>query len=350
VEAAVTVLPVGDAVGRIENELTTFWSSPDEQTGSPMTKVRASTMSFVLSVAASEMERANATADKLADTHPGRAFLLTTDGRLAPWEVSYEVRAECRLQGEAEPICHDWIEMRFGVMAVERAPSVLSALMLAEVPVVAEIGRGAPRTLVNALVPHADRLIVDSAHTSPARIAEIARSTKAPLGDRQFARIYSWRDLVARFFDDAVGALGAMRSVTIGRTPGGETEPAALLIGWLGSRLGWSFEARDRARSAGGDAIAITLRDEPRRDLDPGQITGVWIETALGGEPLSLACARCKLAGTLHWTCEGALRSTHEMPLGYRDEDWVLVKAIDATEGDAVYRQAILAAADWCGR
>ncbi|WP_235880013.1 glucose-6-phosphate dehydrogenase assembly protein OpcA [Polyangium aurulentum] len=345
-----TVLPVGDAVGRIENELTTFWSSPDEQTGSPMTKVRASTMSFVLSVAASEMPRANETTDKLADTHPGRAFLLAMDGRLAPWEVSYEVRAECRLQGEADPICHDWIEMTFGAMAAERAASVLSALVLPEVPVVAEIGRGAPRTLVNAVVPRADRIIVDSAHTSPARIAEIARATNAPLGDRQFVRTYSWRDLVARFFDDAVGALGSIRSITVGRTPGGATDPAALVIGWLGSRLGWSFEARDRARSAGGEAIAIALRDEPREDLEQGQITGIWIETALGGEPLSLACARCKSARTLYWKCEGARSSAHEVPLGYRDEDWVLVKAIDATEGDRVYRQAILAAADWSGR
>ena len=34
-------------------------------------------------------------------------------------------------------------------------------------------------------------------------------------------------------------------------------------------------------------------------------------------------------------------------PVGYKDEAWVLVKALDSTEGDRVYREAVLAAADW---
>jgi glucose-6-phosphate dehydrogenase assembly protein OpcA len=340
---------VNEAVGRIEGELATFWSSPDMQTGEPMTKVRASTMSFVLSVASSELAHAAETTNLLADTHPGRAFVLTTDGRLAPWESNYEVRAECRLTG-GEPICHDWVEMAFGAMAAERAASVISALALPEVPIVVELGRGAPRTLVTAIVPSADRLIVDTAHTSPTRVAELTAGLATPIGDRQFVRTYSFREFIARFFDDALGALETIRAVTIGRTPGGQTEPAALLIGWLGSRLGWSFESKERALSRGGVPIAITLRDEPRSDIDPGQITGIWIEATLAGEPLSLACARGEAAGTLRWTREGARHSSHEHPLGSRSEDWVLNKAIDGAEGDAVYRQSLLAAAAWSGR
>jgi len=347
----VTALPVGEALARIEGELAFFWSSPDEQAGAPMTKVRSSTMSFVFVAASAEMDRARETTDALVDTHPGRAFVLASDGRLAPWEVSYDVRAACRLDGGTTPICYDWIEMTFGAMACERAGSVVSALALAEVPVVVEIGRGAPRALLPSLLPRADRLIVDSAHTSAARIVEMLGSSGVPVGDRQFVRTYQWREFVARFFDDAGPALRSIREVTVGRTPGGATDPAALFLGWLGSRLGWSLEARDRARDRSGEAVRITLRDDPREGLAPGQITGVWIESSLEGQPLSLACVRDREnPKQVAWTQRGARVSTHEHALGHRDEAWVLVKAIDATEGDRVLREALVLAAPWSER
>ncbi|MDI1484568.1 glucose-6-phosphate dehydrogenase assembly protein OpcA [Polyangium sp. y55x31] len=345
-----TALPVGEALARIEGELASFWSSPDEQAGAPMTKVRSSTMSFAFVAASSEIEQARATTDALADTHPGRAFVLTSDGRLAPWEVSYDVRAACRLDG-GTPICFDWIEMTFGAMACERAGSVVATLALPEVPVVVEIGRGAPRALLPSLLPRADRLIVDSAHTSVARIAEMLHASSVPVGDRQFVRTYQWRELVARFFDDALAALESIREVTVGRTPGGATEPAALFLGWLGSRLGWGFEARDRALDRHGETVRITLRDDPREGLSPGQITGVWIETALEGQPLSLACVRDQEnPKQVAWTRRGARVTSHEHALGYRDEAWVLVKALDATEGDRVLRDAIILGAQWSER
>ncbi|MDI3290617.1 glucose-6-phosphate dehydrogenase assembly protein OpcA [Polyangium sp. 15x6] len=345
-----TALPVGEALARIEAELASFWSSPDEQAGAPMTKVRSSTMSFVFTAAPSEIEHARATTDALADTHPGRAFVLTSDGRLAPWEVSYDVRAACRLDG-GTPICFDWIEMTFGAMACERAGSVVAALVVPEVPVVVELGRGAPRALLPTLLPRADRLIVDSAHTSVARIAEMLHMSTAPVGDRQFVRTYQWRELVARFFDDARPSLGSIREVTVGRTPGGATEPAALFLGWLGSRLGWGFEARDRARDRHGEPVRITLRDDPREGLAPGQITGVWIEASLEGEPLSLACVRDREnPKQVAWTRRGARVTSHEHALGHRDEAWVLVKALDATEGDRVLRDALVLAAQWSER
>jgi glucose-6-phosphate dehydrogenase assembly protein OpcA len=351
VEAAVTALPVNEVVGRVEAELTAFWSTPDEQSGEPMPKVRSSTMSYAIVAGAAELDRSREATELLADTHPGRAFLLTTSGRLAPWEVDYEVRAACRLDGGSQPICYDWLEMTFGAVASERAGSVVTALALPEVPVVVEVGRGAPRTLVAALLPRAERLIVDSSHTSAARIAEMAAVAGAPIGDRQFVRTYTWRELIARFFDDALEATGAIGQVTVARTPGGATEPAALLLGWLVARLGWTFEARDRARDRRGERVIVTLRDEARDDIGPGEITGVWIDATLGGEPLSLACARSgDNPRKVSWTRKGARTSSHEHALGFRDEPWVLVKAIDATKGDQVYRDALVIAADWSAR
>jgi glucose-6-phosphate dehydrogenase assembly protein OpcA len=351
VEAPVTALPVNEALGRIEAELAAFWSTPDEQSGTPMTKVRSSTMTYAIMTTQADVERARETTGELAETHPGRAFVLTVDGRLGPWDLRHDVRMACRLDGGSEPICHDWVELAFGAMAGERAGSILGALSLPEVPLIVEVGRAASRTLVSALVPRADRLIVDTAHTSVTRIAELASLAQCPLGDRQFVRTYTWRELVARFFDDALGALDGIRRVTVGRTPGGATEPAALLLGWLGARLGWAFDTRVEARDRHDKPVAIELKDEPHEDLQAGELTGVWIDALMGEVPLSLACTRRKEnPSQVCWHRSGARDSAHEHAMGRRGDDWVLVKAIDATESDRIYREALVMAAEWSGR
>lgn len=346
-----TALPVNEALGRIEAELAEFWAAPDEQSGQPMTKVRSSTMTYAVVTNQSDIERAREATDHVADSHPGRAFVLTVDGRFAPWDVDHDIRMACRLDGGSQPICHDWIELTFGAMACERAGSIVGSLALPEVPVVVEIGRGAPRTLITAIASRTDRLIVDTAHTSVTRAAEIAGLFHAPVSDRQFVRTYSWRELIARFFDDALGALDEVRKVTIGRTPGGLTEPAALLLGWLGARLQWAFDSRREARDRHDKPVEIVLQDELIDGLGPGEITDVWVETRCGGEPLSLTCSRRREHPIqVCWRRSGARESAHEHALGRRGEDWVLVKAIDATESDRVYREALTMAAEWSGR
>jgi glucose-6-phosphate dehydrogenase assembly protein OpcA len=350
-EATVTALPVNEALARVEAELAAFWAAPDEESGQPMTKVRSSTMTYAIMTNQSDVERAREATEYVVDTHPGRAFVLTVDGRLAPWEMAHDVRMACRLDGGSLPICHDWIELTFGAMACDRAGSILSTLSLPEVPVIVEVGRGAPRTLVTTVAPRADRLIVDTAHTSVTRVAEIASMVHCAVGDRQFVRTYTWRELVARFFDDTFEALDTISKVTIGRTPGGVTEPAALLLGWLGARLGWAFDSRREARDRQGKTVQIVVQDEPIAELGPGELTDVWIEASVGGAPMLLACNRRReQVNQVCWRRSGTRVSAHEHALGRRGEDWVLIKAIDGTESDLVYREALTMAADWSGR
>lgn len=346
-----TALPVKEALGRIEAELAAFWSAPDEQSGQPMPKVRSSTMTYAVVTNQTDIDRAREATESIVDTHPGRTFVLTVDGRLAPWELKHDVRMACRLDGGAQPICYDWLELTFGAMACERAGSILDTLSLPEIPVVIELGRGAPRTIVNSVTHHADRLIFDSAHTQISRLAEVAAATRCPIGDRQFVRTYTWRELFARFFDDALTALDHIHEVTIGRTPGGTTEPAALLLGWIGSRLGWTFDTKNQARDRQGKAIRVVVQDETIDGLGPGEITDVWVQSRFEDEPFSLSCNRRRENPTqVYWQRSGARTSSHEHALGRRGEDWVLVKAIDGTESDRIYRDVLAKAAEWSAR
>lgn len=339
---------VSEAVSRIEAELNAFWSAANE---GDKPKARASTMNFVVIGGPAETDHLRDEIETLSQTRAGRAFLVMLDGHLAPWEVASDVSAVCHKQGDTV-VCYDRIELGFGAMAAGRAASVIGALVLPEVPTILEVAHGAPAALVDALVSRADRLIIDTADLGVRRVADLARKMQAPLGDRAFVRTFSWRDLIARFFDDIVGATKAVTRIRVTRTSGGKHEPAALLLGWLTSRLGMRIESKESAVNANGDKVTIELAaEEPKDPLGPGEITAVHMTTWIDGAAIELSCARMdEDRHTVCWKREGARTDAHHHALGFRDEAWVLLKCIDATEGDRVYREAVLAAADWSGR
>jgi glucose-6-phosphate dehydrogenase assembly protein OpcA len=335
---------VSEAVARVEAQLSAFWSSTKDESGA--TKARAATMNFVVASVPSEVQALRGAIEDLSSTRAGRSFLMTIDGHKAPWEVDSDVAAVCHKEGETV-ICYDRVELHFGAMAAARAPSVLSALALSEVPTILEIARGAPAVLADGLARRADRVIVDSAHTTVGRIAEIAGKTAAPLADRAFVRTFSWREFAARFFDEAPGAEHAVGRVEVERVPDGHRDPAALFLGWLASRLGWRFEGATRARDATGMPISVAVSTPSHGSYHPGEIAAVRLVTAIDGRPLFCSCERHGEERVVRWKLEGPRTVEHQHPIGFRDEGWVLGKAIDSVEADQVYRAAVLAGAQW---
>ncbi len=336
---------VSEAVAKVDQQLQAFWSTNTDEAGN--TKARAATMNFVALSASSEADGVRERIDELAQTRAGRAFLMTVSGALAPWDLESDVSTVCHKQGETV-VCYDRIELKFGAMVAPRAPSVLSALALSEVPTIVEIGRGAASSLVDSLVKVATRVIVDSAHTGVGRLAELAGKTRAPLADRAFVRTFTWRELCARFFDDAPAAAGAIGRVEIDRANpadrAGSGDPAAILLGWLGSRLGWRFASASAAVDADGRPVEIAVGTAGDAS---GELHAVRMVSALEGRPLFCSATRAGKDRIVRFRVSGPRASSHDVPLGYRDEGWVLGKAIDGVEGDRVYRAALLAAAEW---
>lgn len=345
---------VREAVAKVEAQLHAFWSASNEG-GEP--KARASTMNFVAVGTPGEKEQLRSDIEELAQTRAGRVFLLTIDERLSEWDVEPDVSAVCHKDGGIV-VCYDRIELAFGARAAERATSVVNALALSEVPTIMEARAGAPKALVDPILVGAERIIVDSAELGVAAVAELAWKTRAPIADRAFIRSFSFRELVASLFDDAVDGTRAIRKVEITRTgpadggPLGKRDPAALFFGWLASRLGWRFESASLAVDAAGQGVRLaTHLVPPWGDLGTGEITGVKITATHDGKELVLNCARKQEDPRTACTSRtGALSSAHDRALGHHDENWVLRKAIDATVGDAIYRQAAERAADWSGR
>ncbi len=93
--------------------------------------------------------------------------------------------------------------------------------------------------------------------------------------------------------------------------------------------------------------LSIADRLSTATDVPPGEITAVRIISAIDNRPLFCACERKPGEHTVTWTLSGPRSAVHQHPIGYRDEGWVLGKALDSTEGDRVYRAAVLAAAEY---
>jgi glucose-6-phosphate dehydrogenase assembly protein OpcA len=350
----VTQANVREAVAKVEAQLHAFWAASNEG-GEP--KARASTMNFVAVGTPGEKEQLRLEIEELAQTRAGRVFLLTLDERMPEWDVASDVSAVCHKEGGIV-VCYDCIELAFGARAAERAPSVVNALALSEVPTIVEARAGAPKALVDPLLVAAERIIVDSAEFGVSAVAELVWKTRAPIADRAFIRSFSFRELVASLFDDAVEATQAIRKVEISRTgpadggPLGKRDPVALFFGWLASMLGWRFESASLAVDAAGQGVRLaTHLVPPWGDLGPGEITCVKLTAVHAGGELVLCCARKQEdPRTACSSRQGALTSAHDRALGHHDENWVLRKAIDATVGDAMYRKAAERAADWSGR
>lgn len=334
---------LSETVGKVEAELSSFWATAADKEGHT---ARAATMNFVAVSTQSEVDALRAAVEDLAQSRAGRVFLITQSGRLAPWDIEHDVSAVCHKDGDTI-ICYDRVELFFGAMAALRAQSVISALALSEVPTIVEVGKGAPGPLTDALVKGADRVIVDSAHTPTARIAEIAGKTRAPIADRAFVRTYTWRDLTARFFDEAQGAERAIGRIEIERHPSDRCDPAALFLGWLASRLHWRFQSPTEAFDMMGMPVEVKVSLPTVRDVPVGELSAVRLVAAIDGRPLFCGLERKEGERGVRWWMSGPRSSRHEHPIGFRDEGWVLRKAIDAAEGDRVYREAAVSAAEW---
>ncbi|MEZ4301166.1 MAG: glucose-6-phosphate dehydrogenase assembly protein OpcA [Polyangiaceae bacterium] len=345
---------VSDAVAHAEAKLASFWSAPQGTGDAARVKVRASTLNYVVLCAPQDADAYREASERLSDTHGGRTLLLTMSGRIAAWDLVPEIHAVCRIDG-AEPVCYDRVDLTFGAVAASRAASVVRALALPELPTVVEVAAGAPQPLIDTVAGKFDRLIVDSARMPVASLARVVQRATCPVADRAMVRTYAWRELTARFFDDAAPALQEIRRVELSRTAsgsspaggGGTQDPAPLFLGWLASRLGWTFVSREAARDARGQPVELVVTEDPRVDAGPGQLTLLRLHTSLGGAPLDCSLERIPGAAAAHWRLRGARTADREHALGFKDETWVAVKAIDAREGDAVTRAALLAAAAW---
>lgn len=291
-----------DVIARLEAELRELWRIPEDPAAPPLTRVCTMNLG-VIAPSRALVERYTPVVDDVTANVPARAILAAIEPDAGGEEVTGEATAVCSLEG-GKTICSERITLAFAGDAALRAGSAIEALLVPELPT-ALVWLGRVRTddpVFEELADDADRLVLDSEYTSLASVIHVVRWARsrrsAPaIADLAWTRVAVWQELLARLFDDA-DARPLARKVTRLRLtqasdPGAPIgSEAALMLGWIGTRLGWRAGAQPLEREDGAN-VAFELASVPRPGaVAPNTLASLLIEA--GDDP-----ARPALRGSI---------------------------------------------------
>jgi len=195
---------------------------------------------------------------QLEDRQPSRAFILSGDRSEAGSTIDARVRLACPPgSGDRRARCFEQLTIDARGRAADHLDSVVVPLLMPEIRTYLWWPGQPPfgYKTFHRLLGFADQLVVDSAQfSSPGDgFADVARLSSGSQGvnDFQWARLASWRDIVAQFFDSAshrkyvenFQSLG-LEFASGGGTPERQaaTSGVLLMLGWAGRAFGWEPE------------------------------------------------------------------------------------------------------------
>jgi glucose-6-phosphate dehydrogenase assembly protein OpcA len=187
-------------------------------------------------------------------------------------------------------LLRETVIVKIGEQHLSRLEPIVDPLVVTDLPTVLWSPQGYPEA-VRALLPLAQVVLLDSMdeadlRESLHRTCDLLES--AYVVDLAWLRSTPWRERVAATFDPPRlrADLRTISAVTV-RHNAGSAAAGLLLVGWLGSRLGWELgplaadggeELAGSAR-AGAQEIRIALAPVPQQV--PG-LAGLTLETATG--------------------------------------------------------------------
>ena len=188
-------------------------------------------------------------------------------------------------------VTHETVEIDIGAQQLPVLDTIIDPILLKEVATVVWAPHGHSEG-VDALLDLADVVLLDSAeehdvHAALRRIADL--NQRAYVVDLAWLRSTPWRERLAATFDPPVlrPALGQISALRIKHRED-SFGAALLLVGWMGTRLGWRCGAMTRVNGslrgkASGHRSDVDVFLEASEMEVPG-LESVAIETALGLE------------------------------------------------------------------
>ena len=297
-------IPIPVDPGRIDRELSKLWkptspgagpkeSSP-EGSGGSATRVCLSNLIFYFP---DEDARRCAleVVPAIGRRFPSRMLLLTH--REGQGQLSASVTAVCSFPAPgAPPVCCEQIVLEAPPGSVDIFRGAIMPLLVPDVPVILVALFPGCEELIGLAEDFVDRLVIDST-VRPIGFLEalVSRFAEgcAAVDDVAWHITRPWRHILCDLFDEGPLRLmlASLRRIEVAFRPqagragapvvegeAGGAVPAALLAGWLLSRLGWR-PATSRWSAGGlvasceqeGRALELTLRPDERPDAPPGQ-------------------------------------------------------------------------------
>ncbi|HEV2075643.1 MAG TPA: glucose-6-phosphate dehydrogenase assembly protein OpcA, partial [Thermoleophilaceae bacterium] len=255
--------------------------------------------------------------------HPSRTIVCAVEPGRSSIDARVTVGSEEDLGPGELSLGREHVALELGEEHLGHLDTIVDPLVVTDLATVVWAPHG-HREGVDALMRLAQVVLVDSLDepsigSALERVREL--SERCYVVDLAWLRGTPWRERVAATFDPPAwrGELGAIDSVEVRHRPD-SVAAALLLVGWLGSRLGWRPEGliehegslRGHARS-GRREVQVMLRSDPRQTV-PG-LSGVTVSTGSGMSisldrgPGGLAAERRTAKGrTSRWTVVGASR------------------------------------------
>ena len=316
--------------------------------------------------------RAGATIGQLAQRHPSRAVIVHADRDLEPgFEAQLAMHCLLPAADAGRQICYEQILIRARGDSDERLASAVIPLLLPDLPVFLWWTGTPPvdQRHFDDLLALADRFIVDSADFARPdltlqQIALICGAGRGRYGvtDFNWTRITAWRELVAAFFDvaDWRALLTQISGIRVGfavDADGRDIHPsqALLLIGWLGSRLGWRPTGALAPSEAGGmlfamrrrDGAQIQVRVRPRfeRGLAEGDLSGLRLQAERDGSLTEFVVKRVHGTALALATVTrgGQVVSSRTVPLPAPSVTDLLGEELTIAGSDRIYEDALAA-------
>ncbi len=303
--------------GQIESELLRLWGPAAERVGGPElehpTVTRIVLANLVVEAGPGCPECLEATLDTVVARYPCRAIVLRRTAEPGR-RVGAEVAALCHMPSADRPqVCSERIVLRAGPDAVDLLPGAVRPLLEANLPFVLwwtdDPRRSAP--LFRDLAAECTRLVLDlpDPDFEPDALAfGLDPAVNPYIRDTAWFGITRWRELVAQFFDGAVGGENLaridsleVRAEVAAGSHGKVPRLAAWLAAWLAGQLGWTLVGRAEAgpgrllatfRGAGGDVAVTLLAEEAAVAVDVPQILGVTLTTRSADGPGTYRLAR----------------------------------------------------------
>ncbi|HEX8746337.1 MAG TPA: glucose-6-phosphate dehydrogenase assembly protein OpcA [Pyrinomonadaceae bacterium] len=366
-------------VQAVERELSRLWmenaggAGASDEEGALM---RARVLNLLVYVATNEaLEEVNELLSHVTSAHPCRAIVMVAEREAEDVDIEMLVSSYCQSEGGGKErnLCGEQVTLRArGRFSVE-LPSAAEPLLVPDLPVFLW-WRDRPRLndeVFRKLGHASDRVVFDSADfLEPYRdllalsaLLQKERAAHTGLSDLNWARLTSWRGLLAGFYDvreyrtrlENVDRV-RIEYVAPEHKPHEIAPKALILAGWLASRLGWRAAAGQSAEGEAGArtmqverqgrAITLEFRSVERREAMHGWIARV--ELLAGADaPSAFVVARSEDGRYLETqVLTGDERVASRLLVGGdKTEPELLGRELEILGHDRIYEEAVHAAA-----
>ena len=353
----------------VERELAVLWTNcVDQQTDEAGAVMRARVANLmVITPVESRLDNINATVHDLSAAHPCRALVIVTERDADDRDIELFVSSFSHTEGARKRLSCEEIVLTARGKFVPELPSAALPLLVSDLPIFLWWqDRLVPEDRTFWDFSHAaDRLIIDTAESDEpvetllalGRMLEIEQNEELGISDINWARLTSWRALLAGFYDppDCKAALEEIENVVIEYSaPEGDTSAVApqslLFAGWLISRLGWSLAKRPAVRKGESIAfqvswnnrtISLELKRVARTDIRPGRLSRAQLNTADKAATFVVSRHESGLHLETEVTIQGSSHPRRVLPVRNRSTAQLLGRELEILCNDSIYTDAV---------